>query len=340
MGKLDDLFTGDETVDERVRILLGENKRLQMKLAKQESGVEIFLDVLERVYKKPSGLRVLKPKVSRKKQKETALLHITDTHAGKLTSTFNIGVLQDRLLQLLAAVDEIVALRRNSAAIDEIVVLFGGDLVEGQLIFPGQSYATDIDIVEQCLRTGPELYANLLIHLAQQFPLVRVVAVNGNHGRTSKDGSGRFNTDAILYEVVRGITNQVVSNVYFDLPLDRKPGDDWYAHAGVAGHGVVLIHGDFRAGPNNQMGFPWYAIGRRTAHWVSVLPKFDYLYVGHNHSFAAFDVAGKTVYATGSLESDNDYAAKNFATVGEPHQRLQFLNKSHGVLADHKVKVE
>lgn len=334
---IESLFTGKETVDERIRILLAENTRLRGQINRRDSGADIFLSVLQDVYKTPSKLRVTKPKKSGKRQKETALLHLTDIHYGKLTQTYNTAVCSDRLIQIYSAVDEITKLRRNSAAIDELVILFGGDFLEGQLIFPGQHFSTDADIVQQALKDGPEQLANLVIHLAEQFPTVRVVAVPGNHGRTSKDGSGRFNADSIMYEVIRGLVDRVVDNVEWDLPLDRVPGNDWYAHTIIDEHGIVLIHGDFKAGPNNQMGYPWYAIGRRAAHWVSVLPKFDYLYLGHNHSFAAFDVAGKTVYATGSLESDNDYAAKNFATVGSPHQRLQFFNAKFGVLSDHKL---
>ncbi len=340
LDKLDALFTGKETVDERIRILLNENKKLRGQIAKRDSGAEVFLAVLGDVYKLPSNLRVSRPKKSGKRQKETALLHLTDIHYGKLTQTYNTVVCSDRLLQLHSAVDEITGLRRNSAAIDELVILFGGDFLEGQLIFPGQSFSTDADIVQQALKDGPEQIANLVIHFAAQFPKVRIVAVPGNHGRTSKDGSGRFNADSIMYEIVRGLVSKVATNVVWDLPLDRLPGNDWYAHTVVDGHGVVLIHGDFKGGPTNTLGYPWYSIGRRTTSWVSVFPSFDYLYVGHNHSFAAFDVSGKTVYATGSLESDNEYAAKNFATAGEPHQRLQFFNASHGVLADHKLHVD
>ena len=54
MSNIESLFNGNETVDERVRILLAENKRLQTKVLKQDSGAEIFLSVLERVYRKPS----------------------------------------------------------------------------------------------------------------------------------------------------------------------------------------------------------------------------------------------------------------------------------------------
>lgn len=336
---IDDLFKGNETVDERIRILTAENSRLNGKLQKRESGAEIFTSILRDVYRWPSKLKVIRPKKSNKRQKETAVLHLTDIHYGKLTSTYNTAVCSDRLVQIYGAVDEITNLRRNSAAIDELVILFGGDFLEGQLIFPGQNFSTDADIVKQALKEGPEQIANLVIHFAAQFNKVRVVAVPGNHGRTSKDGSGRFNADSIMYEVTRTLVDQVAKNVTWDLPLDRIPGSEWYAHTVVDGHGVILIHGDFKAGPTNAMGYPWYAIGRRTSGWVSVFPPFDYLYVGHNHSFAAFDVSGKTVYATGSLESDNDYAAKNFATTGEPHQRLQFFNESHGVLADRKSVV-
>lgn len=329
-----------QPVDERIKLLLKENTRLRGKLAKRESGVEIITGVLQDVYKKPSDLKVLKPRKSKKSQAETALLHLTDIHYGKLTSTFDTSTCVDRMIQLSEAVEEIVALRRSSAAINKIVVLLGGDMVEGQNIFPGQAFSLDADIVQQCLKDGPEVVANTIIHMASIFPEVEVQAVPGNHGRVDKNGSGQFNTDSIFYEVVRGLVSKVAKNVTWNLPLDREPGKQWFAYTQIEGRGVVLIHGDFRGGPTNTLGYPWYAIGRRVAHWSSVFPSFEFVFVGHNHVWAGFETAGKMVLATGSIESNNDYAAKNFASEGQPHQRLCFFNDSYGIISDIRIHLE
>jgi hypothetical protein len=331
----------NKPTDERIKLLLTENSKLRGQLAKRESGTSLITSVLKDVYSAPSNLRLVRPKVSRKKQTETAVLHITDTHYGKLTSTYNSAVCEDRFIQIGTALEEITDLRRKFAAINTLVILAGGDFVEGQDIFPAQQFSVDVDIVQQCLKHGPEVFANLVIRACQVFPEVEVNGVPGNHGRINKNGSPGFNSDSIFLEVVRGLVEKVCpGRVTWNLPLDREPGKQWFAYTNVEGYGIVVIHGDFKAGPSNSLGYPWYTLGRRVANWVDVLPEFSFVYVGHNHQWASFEVAGKMVLATGSTESNNDYAARNFASECSPHQRLTFFNEKHGLLSDIRIHLE
>lgn len=326
--------------DARVRQLLAANTKLKTALARDAANVDVVRGLLRDVYAVPSGLQRLNttPRGKNKKYFETAVLHVTDTHYGKKTASYNVDVCADRTTQLFNATKEIVTLRRKSTNINKVVVLFGGDMGEGQAIFPGQEWETDANLVQQVFRGGPEIMVNLLLGLAEVFPEVEVNGVPGNHGRIQKMGVGSFNADSIVYEVIRGMVDKAKPKAEFtwNLPFDREPGIAWYAKTEVEGHGIVVIHGDFK-GPGNQLGYPWYSIGRRVAQWAAVIGEFEYLYVGHNHTWASFESAGKIVLATGSMESDNSYAAKNFAACGEPHQRLSFYNRNHGLLADHRI---
>lgn len=333
------IATADTEADVRVQQLLKENAGLRKQLASKDAKTEIIKDVIAGVYAVPSGLMNLATPKRAGTEDETAVLHITDMHYGKRTVSFDADVCVRRVTQLCDAVEQIVTLRRKAAKINRLVLLLGGDMVEGQDIFPHQAWETDVDAVRQIIKDGPELMASAILRLGQVFPEVDIHAVPGNHGRLSKTGSPSFNGDSIFYEITRLLVSQAKSKsqLTWNLPLDRDPNNQWWARADVYGHGIVVIHGDLK-GPGNQLGYPWYSLGRRVPQWGAVFPQeFEYLYVGHNHTWASFEAAGKMVLATGSIESDNAHAAKNFAALGQPHQRLGFYNKKYGLLPDHKI---
>lgn len=343
MADVDELVEQEqpENADERVQILLRENAKLRKKIAGGESGWDIIRLVLEDVYDKPSGLLVRKPKRSTRGGSEVATLHVTDVHYGKVTPTYSVDVCETRLLQLCQAVSEIVELRRKFASIDHLQLLLGGDMIEGQGIFPGQAYEVDVDIVSQMLKEGPEVIANLVLSLASQFRTVEVVAVPGNHGRIDRFGSQRLNADSVFYEVVRKLVSFVIKDdrITWDLPLDRETGRQWYSRFKIAGPWEgMLVHGDQVRG---QLGFPWYGFGKKVAGWRTAADTtgFQFLFSGHFHTHAAFDLHDCTVLSTGSVESTNCYALENMAASGEPKQRLCFFNDHWGLLADHPIKL-
>lgn len=328
-------------VDEKVKRVLRENARLRRRLQERESGWEIIQGVLQEVYDAPSGLRVYKPASSRKAAKETALVHLTDLHYGKVTPTYNVSICEERMDGLCEAVQEIVALRRQTAAIDKCVLLLGGDMIEGEGIFGGQAWETEVDLVTQMVKEGPEVVANVLLFLLQHFREVEVHAVPGNHGRQAKFGSQTHNADSVFYEIVRMLTRFVNKNergrIKWNLPLDRPRGDQWYARFPIVNRwGGMLVHGDQIRG---QLGFPWYGYGKKVAGWrtAPATAGFQFLFSGHFHTHAAFDLHDCLVLSTGSPESTNAYALENMAASGSPKQRLCFFNERWGILADYPI---
>lgn len=345
---IDELFSADAPQDEKVKILLRENARLRKKIEKRESGWELIESVLEEVYDAPSGLHVRTPPKSKKKSKpEVACLHLTDIHFGKRTESYSASVVEERLLVLQEAVAEITSLRRSFAKCDTLKLLFGGDFLEGQDIFPGQAYEVDVDIVNQVLKDGPEMYTNTLAFLAGLFRNIEVYGVGGNHGRQNRFGDKRYNADSILYNTVRSMFQKLdpkaAKRVTWDLPFDRPPGREWFSRFDLTDTpgkwGGMLIHGDQVRG--GAFGFPWYSYARRVGGWstADATKGFDYLFGGHFHTAANFDLNKVTVLATGSTESGNAYALENYSGAGRPQQRLCFFGEKHGLLADHRVYV-
>lgn len=331
----------DLDADARVALLRRENRRLNARLREHEAGLDIVKDAFREAYGEPLEIAVPKsPKASRRQKAEECILHLTDIHFGKKTATYSSTVAAERLVSVCEATAEITELRRKFAVIEKVTLLLGGDMVEGEgAIFPGQAHEIDQDLVSQMIKFGPERIAGLIIFLLDRFRTVSVQAVPGNHGRQAKGSSHRFNADSIFYEVVRLMVSlkspSTAGRVQWNLPFDRVPGEEWFAHFSIAERwGGVLVHGDQIRG---QLGFPWYGYGKKLAGWASCLPSFDYLFAGHFHTHASFDLQDRQCLSTGSTESDNAYAKENMAASGSPKQRLIFCNTRYGLLADHPL---
>lgn len=331
--------------DQRVALLRKENDTLRNKLNKKDAGWDIVKTAFEQAYDEDLRIEIIPPRKStKKKYVEEAVLHLTDVHIGKQTLTYNSTVAAERIISTFQSTEEIVKLRRNFATIDKLHLLLGGDLIEGEgNIFPGQAHEIDQDLIEQCIKEGPNYIANLILSLLELFPNIVIKGVPGNHGRTGRFNPKRNNSDSIFYEIVRLIVNRALTpkdqkRVEWDLPFDRPNGSEWYAQGKfVDTWGYLLVHGDQIRG---ALGFPWYGYGKKVAGWASHLDPWDYLFAGHFHTHASFDIQDREVLSTGSMESDNAYALENMAAAGSPKQRLCFINKSRGLIDDSRIHLE
>lgn len=323
-------------------VLLRENSRLRRKLAERDSGWDVIKQVIEEVYEAPSNIIVVPPKASAVPgSPETAVFHVTDVHYGKETPTYNIQKTEERMLKYFQSCTEIVGLRRQTASIDRARLLLGGDMIEGEGIFPHQAWETEVDLIDQMIKGGPEVIVTLILSLLGVFPTLDIDAVPGNHGRQGKFNSPRLNADSIFYEIVRKLVQladpAAAARVNWNLPLDRLPGQQWYARFEVVpGHGGMLVHADQVRG---QLGFPWYGYGKKVGGWRTAPETggFKHLWGGHFHTYATFDMNDATIYSTGSVESSNSYALENMAAAGLPKQRLSFFNQRYGLLSDYPI---
>lgn len=323
-------------------ILLRENQSLKRQLHEREAGWTIIKEVLEDIFSTPLNIQIAEPVASTiEGSEEIAVLHVTDVHYGKITPTYDIATTEARMLQVFQATSQITELRRRVAPIDEILVLFGGDMIEGEGIFPHQAWETQVDLVEQMLKGGPQYAVNLLLSLLQIYKRVRVKAAPGNHGRQGKFMSPRNNADSVFYEVVRKLVQiaspEAATRIEWDLPLDRERGDQWYSRYNIIGKWEgMLVHGDQIKG---QLGFPWYGYGKKVNGWRNAKGTrgFTHLWSGHFHTHATFDLNDATVLSTGSPESSNGYALENMAAAGDPKQRLSFFNERYGMIFDSPI---
>jgi len=97
--------------------------------------------------------KVGSPKVDvRKKRAECALWHLTDWQGAKTTTTYNTGVMRDRVLVFCDKAAQITDMQRADHPVRDAVILFGGDMIEGLFNFPTQPFEIDSSLFGQFRR--------------------------------------------------------------------------------------------------------------------------------------------------------------------------------------------
>lgn len=268
---------------------------------------------------------------------EVALLHCTDWQASKVTATYNTQVLAERVGLLQGKVASLVEIQRADHPVDECVLMFGGDLIEGLFNYPAQLWQIDASLFDQWASTA-KLAADLVRFLLSIFERVTVVAEWGNHGRL---GSKRAevpksdNVDRMVYEHARMMLRDEPRLTWEDCPDDVQQVE-------IGNYRALLIHGDEIG--RNGFASPM-TIVRHADRWASGAWPWPFrdVYLGHFHTHNAWAMANGegTVYQTGSTESDNRYARDGMAASAVPSQRLHFVDPDAGrVTAEYKVHLD
>lgn len=269
---------------------------------------------------------------------ETAVAVLADWQLGKTTPTYNSEIAMQRLARYAEGVERITQIQRTDHPVKHLRVYLLGDLVEGELIFPGQAHRIDASLFRQVVVDGPQMLGEFLRRMLQTFETVKVVGVIGNHGRVggpfARESHPETNADAMMYEVTRIMLEK---EPRLEWAPNFTPGErHWYALDEVEGKRFFLFHGDQLRG--GHAGFPWYALGKAVSAWRLKFG-FDYSLSGHFHTSMELDLAGGTHYGAGTLESDNTYALEEMKAWGTPAQLLLFVHPRRGISAKYVVRL-
>lgn len=319
-----------------IRELRQANEALRRKLTAQGGQGDLIIEAVRQAFEDYSVPTLPPARTSPKRpEKQAAVLHLSDTQFGKVTKSYDSAVASRRVMEFAERACTIIDRHRSYAQVDEAHIYLGGDMIEGELIFPGQAHLIDQSVFDQAVRTCPDACARFIMRIAQEVPRVRVVCVAGNHGRPGSKHAGshpRTNWDRVVYEtsrlMVEGLNGKAKkSRIAWDI------ADDFYAVNDVLGHKHLVVHGhQIRGG---FAGFPFYGVGKRAWGWIdSIEEEWTHLYFGHFHQLTQGSLNGRWWFCNGTTESDNEYAREELSASGEPVQRLQFWNAEHGLIAD------
>lgn len=319
------------------------NRRLLAKLEKAHASREELVDAVYRAaFDAASGLTlspVSPPPTDRrtKARPEVAVAMLSDWQLGKKTPTYSSEVCEERVRLYADKLRRLADIQRADHPVRELRVWLLGDLVEGELIFPGQSHRIDASLYRQVAVDGPRILGDFLRAMLAAFDTVHVTAVIGNHGAIGgpvrREMHPESNADTMVYRIVE----QVVKDERLTWDIADPMGErGWYAIDRIGNYSALLFHGDQVRG--GFAGFPWYGFGKKVQGWHQTIGPFNDVAAGHWHQPASFPLNEVVVRVNGSTESDNTYALEQLASAGRPCQWLYFVDPDKGrVTAEYRV---
>ncbi len=266
------------------------------------------------------GKAPAKPPVKdkRKDKLEVALVHATDWQLGKKSISYGMATCANRMDQLTDKVISLTTIQRAHHPVKKLIVLFGGDMVEGITIFPGQAWEIEAHLFEQLFEAA-RIMEKMIREFAESFEEVQVVCEFGNHGRLGRKGElpSGDNIDAMAYRIAKDRVTDL-KNVTWQM------SNDWYQIVVCGSYRALLVHGDEIKSSGG--------IVRKANAWATgVIEPFQDVYMGHWHTPMAVTMAnGGRVFVTGSPESHNEYAREFIGATGVPSQRVHFIDPNKG----------
>lgn len=266
-----------------------------------------------------------KPSVKKGDVKSTLILPLYDLHIGHTVHTplteYGPDVFAQRCVDLSEKLSRDIEGLSKSREFEKLVIIFGGDIIEGRTVFKGQSKES-VPIQYQLVR-GPEvLIQGLLAPLITQFPEVDIFSVPGNHGRLGDKNEFEKvddNLDIIFCEMVR-LRLAGVSHVTWHEP------DNMFVYFQLYEHFFLASHGDgFKA----WGGVPFYGASKYRSKMQDVLHnRIDALIVGHHHNPADFGMGYGKVVMMNNWVGTNDYAA-SMGLGGPASQKVLVVDETN-----------
>lgn len=241
------------------------------------------------------GQAEVKPKVKvkkldRGKDKSSLVVMLSDTHFGKFTGVYDLDVARERML----SVPHMLYSKRNEfPELDEIVILLGGDMVEGEDIYPTQNTHVECSTIEQVQACVDAIW-EMMLTFRDLFRLPVVVeTVPGNHGRMSKTANEKTNWDNVVYYILE-FAARTHSGIDVNCNFDKFKVFNIKDQKGLLYHKGV-----------KHTGTP--AMREKVAGWAHG-KDFNFLVHGHWHEWHVGNWLGRFVISNGCMCGPDDLA--------------------------------
>ncbi|MAG73656.1 hypothetical protein CL620_05030 [archaeon] len=276
--------------------------------------------------------KITQPKKDRRtKGEEVAVAVLADWQLAKVTPDYNSEICEDRVEIFAQKVVDLTNIQREDHPVKKLHVWVLGDIVEGELIFPGQCFLVDGGLYRQVTVDGPRIMSTFLKTMLENFESVHVSCVIGNHGaiggRSKRDHDPETNADRMLYRIVN-LMFESEPRITFDIP-DGGGERNWYTIDRIGEYSCLLCHGDqFRSFGS------FHPFQKKVYGWKVGAIKEDFkdVFCGHWHTPTKMTFNTVQLRIAGSTESTNTYAIESLAAVGRPSQHLQFVHPQRGIV--------
>lgn len=254
---------------------------------KTESEILEQIDVIDMLKKMPTKSTV---KVKAKSgTSSTFVLDWADWQFGKKEGGGTEALIQRLDNAFKSALTRIEELRSIGRTLDELVIIGGGDMIEGCVIYPHQSFHIDGNRREQIRGTVAMILHGISI-LAPHFNTVRFIVVPGNHGENRINGSKTQigdNDDLLVFEMAELACKNDVRFKHVSFEISEN---DVSMTTNIQGWTYGVTHGDVYgktggSGVRNKV-FNWFKTMAANRHAVG---GSDVLVTHHFHHDAQED---------------------------------------------------
>jgi UDP-2,3-diacylglucosamine pyrophosphatase LpxH len=263
-----------------------------------------------------------------KGDEEVFVLLLSDFQIGIKTSTYNTSVFEERFSRLTRNVLKVLALHRRSHPVKKLVVFLLGDLVHNEEVARFLSIdELEVVVHEQVFRYAIPVLQGFFVEMLRNFEKVEVYCVRGNHGQFSKLHATTTNLDDIIYHFLKASFSRE-KRIKFNI------AETFYQIAKVYRWKFLLVHGDTI---RMHYQIPWYGITTRVMRWQNSIEDFNFVCMGHFHSFAVLDWGGKTIIVNGTFLSDDDWSKQRLGLTSSVCQVLLGVHPKRGISFIRKI---
>lgn len=260
---------------------------------------------------------------------EEVVLVLSDLHFGKTTSKYNLDIALTKFNNIIDNALKIVNIHRNSYPINNLHILWTGDIVDGSAIYPNQPYHIDRHAAKQVFDSLPTVVSNL-DKLSKNFKNITNYVIQGNHGRNGKFAHEAENWDNIYGKCLEVATSSL-NNMKWIIPFD------WKLIANINGTKILQYHGHQI---KMTLNLPWYGITTRISRWALTeeLGDFDVSVQGHFHVSSRLRWNNKIVYTNGTIVEGDQFALENLGLEASQAQWIFGVHPKQKVTWEYELR--
>lgn len=271
------------------------------KRAARQDAREWLREVIEVTREEMGSLAGVVASGAVRSDKSSLVVIVSDVHDGKHNKFYNLATCRQRLRSMPVLLKE-----RDLPEIDEVVIMFLGDMVEGEEIYATQANHIECPVFEQMQHCSHVLWEMVLLFRLLFRCRVRVETVPGNHGRMSKSASEKSNWDNVVYHLVR-----VMANMHDDPEIIVNACFNQFNTVTVKDKTILMNHKGVK-----HAGTP--AMREKVAGWA-MTKDVDMMVHGHWHEWHIGNWLGKLVNSNGSVCGPDDLS-ESLAKEHDPCQ--------------------
>lgn len=332
--------------DAELRELRSNVKKLSEALGKREEALAQMVEAARVPVPRPS----FKVAPSNDTLPERSIvLPIYDIQFGQLVAAsdtafekgeFSVEVFDQRLEAYVSKVIAYLRERAVATNFTELHIVLGGDLVEGDQIYPGMAWQLQHHPIRQVLllRTKLGNALRVISRFARSelgVEALGLYAVPGNHGKVGGKRAGATPSDYSWDYLAAELLLDELRNEQLDIAANVASGALMFE---TLGHKFLAIHGDEIKGWG---GLPFYGLAKADGRLIRMSEVIhDYLLMGHHHQPGNIpNGSGGMQIVSGDWVGANNLS-RHILAGSRPQQNLLLVGAKYGITTEEHIYLD